>query len=139
MLSHPDNAFYSLTEGILSRYFVSRADGKATTMLSTTADFAVGSSGGPLFDDCGNVIGMVASTSSIYSGADKDSSADENSGADEDSSANEDSSADKDSGDGAASDSGTSSDKPGDLQMVLKMCVPSSDILKLVTLPAAKP
>jgi len=139
VLSHPDNAFYSLTEGILSRYFVSRADGKATTMLSTTADFAVGSSGGPLFDDCGNVIGMVASTSSIYSGADKDSSADENSGADEDSSANEDSSADKDSGDGAASDSGTSSDKPGDLQMVLKMCVPSSDILKLVTLPAAKP
>ena len=115
VLSHPDNAFYSLTEGILSRYLVSRADGKATTMLSTTADFAVGSSGGPLFDDCGNVIGMVASTSSVYSGPGADS------------------------GKAPAGDAGDSGGDTHDLQMVLKLCVPSSDILKLVTAPAAKP
>jgi len=115
VLSHPDNAFYSMTEGILSRYLVSRADGKMTTMLATTADFAVGSSGGPLFDDCGNVIGMVASTSSVYSGSDDDSAK------------------------GVATDSGDSGHDTRDLQMVLKMCVPPSDILKLVSGPSATP
>jgi len=115
VLSHPDNALYSLTEGILSRYFVSRVEGKATTMLTTTADFAVGSSGGPLFDDCGNVIGMVASTSSVYA------------------------SQEEDSGKGEASASPDTSGSSRDLQMVLKMCVTPSDILKLVTVPAAKP
>lgn len=109
VLSHPDNAFYSMTEGILSRYFVRREDGKEATMLTTTSDFAVGASGGPLFDDCGNVIGMVASTSSVYSGLD-------------DASGEEPTTDSKDSGKGA-----------GDLQMIMKMCVTPSDILKLVT------
>jgi S1-C subfamily serine protease/thiol-disulfide isomerase/thioredoxin len=109
VLSHPDNSFYSITEGILSRYFVRREDGKESTMLTTTAEFAVGSSGGPLFDDCGNVVGMVASTSSVYSGLG-------------DVSGEEPTTDSKDSGNGA-----------GDLQMILKMCVPPSDILKLVT------
>ncbi|MEI7945921.1 MAG: trypsin-like peptidase domain-containing protein [bacterium] len=110
VLSHPDNAFYSITEGILSRYFVRREDGKETAMLTTTAEFAVGSSGGPLFDDCGNVIGMVASTSSVYSGL-------------------EDVSVEEETTTGL-SDSGNGT---GNLQMILKMCVPPSDILKLVT------
>ena len=111
VLSHPDNAFYSLTEGILSRYFISRAEGKATTMLTTTADFAVGSSGGPLMDDCGNVIGMVACTSSVYSGT----------------------------ADGCASGDPADGGHTGDPQMVMKMCVPSAEILKLLTSPPAKP
>lgn len=109
VLSHPDNSFYSITEGILSRYFVRREDGKEATMLTTTAEFAVGSSGGPLFDGCGNVIGMVASTSSVYSGLDEAS------------------------GEEPTTDSSDSSMGAGDLQMILKMCVPPSDILKLVT------
>jgi S1-C subfamily serine protease len=108
VLSHPDNAFYSLTEGVVSRYFVYRNQGKATTMLATTAEFAVGSSGAPLLDDCGNVIGMVSSTSSIYSGpATMD-------------------------GEGEISGSAPEADSNGDLQMVMKMCVPSADILKLL-------
>jgi serine protease Do len=65
-LSHPDGAFFTLTEGILSRYFVHREDGQSTTMFTTTADFAVGSSGGPLVDERGNVVGMVSSTLAIY-------------------------------------------------------------------------
>jgi S1-C subfamily serine protease/thiol-disulfide isomerase/thioredoxin len=109
VLSHPDNAFYSITEGVLSRYFVRREDGKESTMLTTTAEFAVGSSGGPVFDDCGNVIGMVASTSSVYSGLDEAS------------------------GEEPTTDSSDGSMGTGDLQMILKMCVPPSDILKLVT------
>jgi S1-C subfamily serine protease len=78
-------------------------------MLTTTAEFAVGSSGGPLFDDCGNVIGMVASTSSVYSGLDEASGAE------------------------TTPDSSDGGNGMGNLQMILKMCVPPSDILKLVT------
>jgi len=39
--------------------------------MAVTADFAKGSSGGPLLDACGNVAGMVASTTSIYYGTEK--------------------------------------------------------------------
>jgi len=35
-------------------------------MMAVTADFARGSSGGPAFNDCGNVVGFVCSTSSVY-------------------------------------------------------------------------
>lgn len=111
VLSHPNNALYSLTEGILSRYFVFRADGKATTMLTTTAEFAVGSSGGPLLDDRGNVIGMVAATDSIYSGPDEEAVEAE------------------------PKDAPEATVNNGDLQMVLKMCVPSSEILRLIVSP----
>ena len=107
ILSHPDNAFYSLSEGVISRYAVYRADGKSTTVLTTTAEFASGSSGGPLFDNCGNVTGMVASTSTVYSGPEEFAT------------------------NPTAGDESGDEDK-GDVQMVLKMCVPSADILKLV-------
>lgn len=105
-LSHPDGALYSLTEGILSRSFVHRADGQAKTMFTTTVDFAVGSSGGPLVDDRGNVVGMVSSTLAVYAGNDDAHAA----------------------GRGEAS--------PGDFQMGLNMCVPAADILRLTQAPA---
>lgn len=102
-LSHPDGALYSFTEGILSRTFVHRADGQAKTMFTTTVDFAVGSSGGPLVDDRGNVVGMVSSTLAVYApdetphGERREEEA-----------------------------------PPGDFQMGLNMCVPAADILRLV-------
>jgi len=101
-LSHPDAAFYSFTDGILSRSFVHRADGQAKTMFSTTVDFAVGSSGGPLVDDRGNVVGIVSSTLAVYAG--------------------EEESAERRDGELP----------PGDFQMGLNMCVPGADILRLV-------
>ncbi len=108
-LSHPDGALYSLTEGILSRSFVYRADGQAKTMFTTTVDFAVGSSGGPLVDDRGNVVGMVSSTLAVYAGNDDAHAA----------------------GRGEAS--------PGDFQMGLNMCVPAADVLRLTQAPAGSP
>jgi S1-C subfamily serine protease len=102
-LSHPDGALYSFTEGILSRYFVHRADGQAKTMFTTTVDFAVGSSGGPLVDDRGNVVGMVSSTLAVY--------------------------ATDDLPHGERRDEEA---PPGDFQMGLNMCVPAADILRLV-------
>jgi S1-C subfamily serine protease len=65
VLSHPDNRFFTLTQGIISRYFI---DGRKvrTEMFSITADFAKGSSGAPVFDGRGNVVGMVTNTQSVY-------------------------------------------------------------------------
>ena len=102
-LSHPDGALYSFTEGILSRTFVHRADGQAKTMFTTTVDFAVGSSGGPLVDDRGNVVGMVSSTLAVY--------------------------APDEAPHGERRDEAA---PPGDFQMGLNMCVPATDILRLV-------
>jgi serine protease Do len=62
VVSHPDSHFYTLTEGIVSRY--SKEHG--TTWMQVTADYARGSSGCPVFDERGQVIGMVANTESVY-------------------------------------------------------------------------
>jgi serine protease Do len=65
VFGHPNDHFFSLTQGIISRYFI-EARPRKTEMLSITADFAKGSSGAPVFDAGGNVIGMVANTQSVY-------------------------------------------------------------------------
>ena len=79
VISHPAGRFYSLTRGIVSR-FHRRQDDSATgtarpaavldldtqttapIWMSVTADFAVGSSGGPVFNADGEVVGMVSRT-----------------------------------------------------------------------------
>jgi hypothetical protein len=64
--SHPSNRFFSLSAGIIARRFMMRKPGGRAEVLAITADYARGSSGGPVFDDRGNVVGMVASTDSVY-------------------------------------------------------------------------
>ncbi|MCP4375854.1 MAG: trypsin-like peptidase domain-containing protein [bacterium] len=66
VISHPTSQFFTLSEGVVSNYRKRRSKRGMSDMMSITADFAKGSSGGPVFDDCGNVCGMVASTSSVY-------------------------------------------------------------------------
>ena len=94
VISHPNFRFYVLTRGIVSRYFRMKRAGKKSTMMQITADFARGSSGGPVLDDSGAVVGFVASTTSVYYKATKG--------------------------------------KQGNLQMVLKQCVPAASVLKLI-------
>ncbi len=68
VVSHPAGMFYTLTRGIVSRHYVDGGGrkGPGVPRLAITADFAKGSSGGPVFNSAGAVVGMVASTRSIY-------------------------------------------------------------------------
>ena len=66
VISHPNNQFYALTHGIVSRYFTAAKDGKRVPVMSITADFARGSSGAPILDDTGAAVGLVRSTTSVY-------------------------------------------------------------------------
>lgn len=69
LISHPDRRFYTLTRGIVSRYFLIDNPKKKlrnVPMMAITADFAKGSSGAPLLNDQGHVIGIVTSTVSVY-------------------------------------------------------------------------
>jgi S1-C subfamily serine protease len=66
VISHPDHNFFTLTGGLVSRYFVATTEFGKTPQMAVTADFGVGSSGGPILDARGDVTGMVCSTTSIY-------------------------------------------------------------------------
>ncbi len=101
VISNPDNMFYVMTQGNISRYYSYICDcgGKKCkrgrgSWMSITADYAKGSSGAPILSMNGSVVGMVSSTRSIYYNEDEG--------------------------------------KHDNLQMVIKSCVPSSFILKLI-------
>jgi serine protease Do len=68
VLSHPDDHFFTLSEGIVSRYValpLEKAAGEVTFM-AITADFGAGSSGAPVFNEQGGVVGLVNNTQSLY-------------------------------------------------------------------------
>ena len=62
IISNPHGRFFTLSQGRVSRYHMSS---KGVPMMNVTADYAKGSSGGPIFNDRGDVIGLVANTVSI--------------------------------------------------------------------------
>ncbi len=64
LISHPDNRFYRYTQGHINRKYIK--PGTTKVRQSISADFAKGSSGAPVMDRCGNVIGVVAGTQNIY-------------------------------------------------------------------------
>lgn len=70
VLSHPGRRPYTFSNGIVSGYFLIKDAGgrNKTKRMAITADYGVGSSGGPVMDDCGNVSGIVASTRPVMGG-----------------------------------------------------------------------
>jgi len=64
VLSHPDGRFYSWSEGIVARRHRAPAeDGmEKRVWLTITAAYGAGSSGAPVLDANGDVVGMVSST-----------------------------------------------------------------------------
>ncbi|BBM85874.1 S1 family peptidase [Candidatus Uabimicrobium amorphum] len=70
VISHPQRRYYSLTSGIISRLFTPESRSTNIPYVTITADYATGSSGAPIFDEYGNVIGVVSYTQSAYAGRD---------------------------------------------------------------------
>jgi S1-C subfamily serine protease len=65
--SHPANTFGFISEGVISRYFkMNEPERNGSVFMQITADYARGSSGGPIIDPYGNAVGMVASTSPVF-------------------------------------------------------------------------
>lgn len=67
-IAHPQGYLFYLTEGIVARNVseANRQNGQIKYEMQITADYGVGASGGPIFDDRGNLAGMVSSTFSMY-------------------------------------------------------------------------
>lgn len=66
-ITHPDGRFYCYTSGEVSRFFLEpRRRGDGVRRMQITADYAKGSSGGPILNDRGQVVGMVTTTTSVY-------------------------------------------------------------------------
>lgn len=63
VVSHPGYFFYFFSAGQVGNYF---KDDDKLRWMNITADFGQGSSGAPVFDDCGNVVGQVTSTLTLY-------------------------------------------------------------------------
>ncbi len=66
VISHPDHNFFCLTAGMVSRHFIAATESGKTPQMAITADFGIGSSGGPILDGKGQVTGIVCSTTSVY-------------------------------------------------------------------------
>lgn len=69
VIAHPEKNYYFLSEGIVAKNskLVNPANPKQRQWRMTiTADYAVGSSGGPIMNSSGNLVGIVSSTSNIY-------------------------------------------------------------------------
>lgn len=68
VIGHPDGRFFSLSEGIVSRVFTEETDDEGSgrrTWLTVTADYGAGSSGAPVLNSAGEVVGMVSSTAAL--------------------------------------------------------------------------
>ena len=59
VLGHPESHYYTFTEGLVARHFTGQAETGAAEMMSITAEFAPGSSGCPILNERGNVVGMA--------------------------------------------------------------------------------
>lgn len=70
IVSHPAGHCFVETFGRVSRYFRKPpdGDGPGPVMMAVTADYARGSSGGPVVNAAGSVVGMVSSTQTITYG-----------------------------------------------------------------------
>ncbi|HEY3900349.1 MAG TPA: serine protease [Chthoniobacter sp.] len=66
VMSHPDDRFFLLSTGYVARHTLWKTEAGVEAFMSITADFAKGSSGCPVLDDHGTVIGIVNNTESIY-------------------------------------------------------------------------
>jgi serine protease Do len=66
VISHPVKHLFTYTEGTVSGKSQRRYRKTVRPQLTITADFAKGSSGAPIFDKTGAVVGIVRATETVY-------------------------------------------------------------------------
>ncbi len=67
VIGHPGDSFFYFSAGHVANY---ERDENGLLWLNVTADFGQGSSGGPVMDGAGNVVGQVSRTYTLYAGGD---------------------------------------------------------------------
>ena len=65
VIGHPGDSFFYFSAGHVANY---ERDENGLLWLNITADFGQGSSGGPVMDGAGNVVGQVSRTYTLYAG-----------------------------------------------------------------------
>lgn len=66
-ITHPDGKFYTYTSGEIARFHMEpHRGGPPVRRIQITADYAKGSSGGPILNDQGQVVAVVTTTDSVY-------------------------------------------------------------------------
>lgn len=66
LLSHPEGYPYAYTNGVVMRTITLDSNDPFARRMELTIDYAKGSSGGPIMDDCGNMVAMVSSIRAIF-------------------------------------------------------------------------
>lgn len=69
VMGHPTQMLFYFTDGVVARNYMSqrsRVQNDTHPEMDITADYAAGSSGGPVVDNKSNLIGTVSATRSIY-------------------------------------------------------------------------
>ena len=66
LLSHPEGYPYAYTNGVVMRTTTSDANDPFARRMELTVDYAKGASGGPIMDDCGNMVAMVSCIRAIF-------------------------------------------------------------------------
>ncbi len=62
VIGHPNGNFYTLTPGMISRHFVANWTGRDVAWIAATAEIGRGSSGAPMLNESGAVVGMASRT-----------------------------------------------------------------------------
>ena len=74
-ISHPAAEFYYFSKGMVARNVARDStnlgtpyspEGKTPIRMEVSADYGIGSSGGPVMDRYGNLVGIVATTNTVY-------------------------------------------------------------------------
>jgi S1-C subfamily serine protease len=146
VLSHPGHQWFTFTQGQVTRYtknFGGTEENKGERWMSVTADYAGGSSGGPVLNRYGAVVGMAALTSNIDFEGDDPPADEKKERPDEPAKANPNLKKPDDLPKPKLDDKPKPDEKPAPpesrVQMIVKLTVPAAAVRKVIGAAAVEP